>query len=138
MRDSHTPRSSDRLCHLVVIVARYDLALRTQRALFAASHHVEVASTMRRGQAILCHRPPDAIVLDQLMTATQPADYGALLAAARAARVPLLMLEQLAGVEPAVLAVEPGEGALPVFAQPLARSLIEHLRHLAPAHRLVC
>jgi DNA-binding response OmpR family regulator len=111
----------------MVVTAHPQLALRTQRVLLTAGHSVEVAGTLRRGLAILHHRPPDGVVLDAEARDTHPGDYDALVAAAHEARVALIVLGE-AAVEPALLAFEVGGVAAAAPPGPLAAALVEQLR----------
>lgn len=110
----------------MVVTARPQLALRTQRVLLTAGHSVEVAGTLRRGLAILHLRPPDGIVLDAEARDTHPGDYDALVAAAHETRVALIVLGDSA-IEPALLAFEVGGVALATPPGPFAAVLVEQL-----------
>lgn len=115
------------LAHLIVVTPYPRLALYTQRVLLATGHAVEVAGTLRRGLAILQHRPPDGVVLDGEARDRHPADYDALVAAVHKAQVALIVLREPA-VEPARLAVGTGEPVSAASPSPFAANLVEQLR----------
>jgi hypothetical protein len=106
---AHRPR-------IIVVTTCPRLALRTQLALLAAGHAVEVATSLRRGFAILCQRPPDGMVLDGAVRTWHPADYNSLVAAAHDAQVALMVLGE-ADAEPALVAPEVG-GRTPASVPP--------------------
>lgn len=89
-----SPFAPAQLPRLLVIAARPEFALSTQRALLIAGHQVEAAATLRRGLAIVRHRPPDGIVLDSELRQRHGPAYEALVAEAEGAGLAVFELAE--------------------------------------------
>ena len=113
--------------HILLICADQRQAVRVQVALLRCGCLVEVASTFRRGLAVIQHRPPWAIVVDERLPELDSAVLERVLATNPAATRPTVVM--LALHEPAApRAIELGGEHAPIDAEPPDEGVVAALR----------
>lgn len=112
---------------ILLICANQRLALQIQVALLRYELTVEVAGSFRRGLAVIQHRPPMAIVIDEAIPALDTAQLADVLKVAPAtATLPVVMLTWH---EETLLERQYGAGDLPARGEAPASQVLEALRY---------
>jgi len=103
---------------VLLICANPRQAARVQVALLRYGRIVEVASTFRRGLAVIRHRPPTLIVVDEALPDLDKSQLAQALAASSARAMPtvvILPLQKLAAAQDSTLGdgQSPGDLSIP-------------------------